>query len=131
MSQATTLYRFYDVDGRVLYIGIAMGVHCRWARHAQEKRWWQEVASARLEHFPTREAATEAERAAIADEEPVYNVLLNKGPHRRRSKAGVGVNMGIPGPLHRQAKAMAARQGVPLYEYLAATIEREVLADDA
>lgn len=122
----TTLYRFYDVDDRLLYVGIAMGVNARWAKHSKDKGWWTEVASARIEHLPSRDAALDAEWAAIRDERPIYNVVGNRGPHRRPNTKVVGVTMRMPEDLRRRAKANAARRGLGLYEYLAATIDREM-----
>lgn len=58
------MYRFFDLDDDLLYIGIAGN------DHAKEKAWWPQVTRSTMEHFPSREAALAAERAAITEERP-------------------------------------------------------------
>lgn len=70
----TSLYRLYDEAGGLLYVGITKSVQRRWTEHETTKSWWPEVTAATLEHYPTREAALEAERAAIIAERPRHNV---------------------------------------------------------
>lgn len=69
------LYRLYNGHGVLLYIGISGDVHKRLSSHARTQSWWPEVESCRVEFFPTREVLVEAERAAIRDEHPRYNVV--------------------------------------------------------
>lgn len=71
---AHTLYRMFDADGRLLYVGITLDVGERFAMHRQGKSWWPAVAVIRLEHFATREDLEAAEAAVIAAEQPAYNV---------------------------------------------------------
>ena len=70
----TSLYRFFDPEGRLLYVGISGVVVIRLHQHAREKGWWTEVVAVMVDHFPTREAARAAELQAIRDEKPKYNV---------------------------------------------------------
>lgn len=72
-SKPQALYRFYDADGELLYIGITSNPGARWKRHAGDKPWWTEVASTTIEHFGTREDVEVAERSAIRAERPKYN----------------------------------------------------------
>lgn len=72
-----TLYRFYDNDKRLLYVGISVrGPRC-WREHASDKVWYSDVATATMEHFPTTAEALKAEEAAIKTEAPAYNVVHN------------------------------------------------------
>lgn len=73
----TTLYRFYDRAGQLLYIGITATPPKRFAKHQAEKEWWHAIVNVKLEHFPTRQEALDAERAAIVAERPLYNVQHN------------------------------------------------------
>lgn len=66
MKESTTLYRLYDADGGLLYIGIAGNPGRRFEQHAGDKPWWGQVARTELAHYPTRAEALDAERAAIA-----------------------------------------------------------------
>lgn len=68
-----TLYRYYDREGRLLYVGITGSGSSRMAAHASTSRWWRYVRTARFEHFRTREAALLAETMAIQTERPKFN----------------------------------------------------------
>ena len=72
-GRKTTLYRLYDVDGAMLYVGITHRWTQRKHEHASRQRWWSEVTSMAFEEFPTREAAAAAEFCAITTESPRYN----------------------------------------------------------
>ena len=74
----TTLYRFFDADDRLLYVGIAGTATRRWEQHAKEKGWWDSVARVTVENHPNRAAAENAERIAIQAELPIHNVVHNR-----------------------------------------------------
>lgn len=71
----TTLYRHYDHDGVLLYIGITNHPGSRITSHRLTSRWFEFVDLDREshEHYPARELAEEAETAAIATEQPLFN----------------------------------------------------------
>lgn len=73
------LYRFYNRDGRLLYVGITGDIGVRWRAHNKRKPWWTEVATCTVEHFATRADAEAAEITAIRTERPLYNVAHNNG----------------------------------------------------
>lgn len=98
----TTLYRFFDAPGHLLYIGISARGAARWSEHAAEKPWWPEVAVTTVEHFLTREDAAAAEADAIRREQPRYN-------RAGRSQPGQPVDFAA---LNREARAKAAARGV-------------------
>jgi prophage antirepressor-like protein/predicted GIY-YIG superfamily endonuclease len=68
------LYRLYNTDGELLYVGITWKVAARMDVHRGSQPWWREVASVQLEVHPNREAVLEAERTAIRCEHPRYNI---------------------------------------------------------
>lgn len=70
----TALYRLYDADEDLLYIGISETPEKRWVSHADTKSWWPQVAATSVEWFETRELAQAAEAKAIATERTPYNV---------------------------------------------------------
>ena len=80
-----TLYRLFNADGDLLYIGISANVMARFRTHAGEKHWWHEVASMRVEHHQSRKEASAAEVAAIKAEKPLHNVQGSK-PLPRQSE---------------------------------------------
>lgn len=83
----TTLYRFFNADGVLLYVGITGVGGSRWGQHAAEKAWWCEVAHTTTEHFATREEAAAAELAAIKAELPRHNII---GTGRRVRPSSLG-----------------------------------------
>jgi predicted GIY-YIG superfamily endonuclease len=68
------LYRMFDADGRLLYVGISSRMPRRMADHNKFSRWFCNVAQIKLEKFGTRELVVQAEANAIKAEKPKYNV---------------------------------------------------------
>lgn len=74
MNKRTALYRLYDEDDRLLYVGIAFNPRVRCYHHKKHKPWWPSVARREVEWHDNRRQAEAAESAAIAAEKPRYNV---------------------------------------------------------
>lgn len=81
-----SLYRFYDAEDTLLYVGITEAGAMRWNQHRKSKHWWPEVVSSTVEHFTTRAEALEAERQAIIAEQPLHNVVHNRTRQPDRSE---------------------------------------------
>lgn len=74
----TDLYRLYDAEGTLLYIGISKSAMARMKQHAKEKEWWLEVRRIEIEHVLGGRCDAElAERRAIESERPKYNITYN------------------------------------------------------
>ena len=84
MSKPTTLYRIYDSDDKLLYVGITCRPIERLKEHRREKEGWPDYVRVDLEIFPDREAALAAEEAAIAAENPEWNLVVGPGRPTRR-----------------------------------------------
>lgn len=82
MSNPCALYRLYDEDDRLLYVGVSDAPELRWKQHGYEKPWWGEVARKEVEWLPTRTKGLAAERRAIVEESPAYNVRSANGNSR-------------------------------------------------
>jgi hypothetical protein len=74
------LYRHYDANGRLLYVGISRLALRRLEQHS-ESPWFHSIARVTIKHFDTWKAVRAAETAAIATEWPQHNVAQH--PHRR------------------------------------------------
>lgn len=74
---ATALYRHFDANDRLLYVGISLSAVQRLAQHRHSAHWFKKIVSVGIEWFPSREAAIEAEAAAIQLEKPLHNIALN------------------------------------------------------
>ena len=73
----TTLYRLFDIDDVLLYVGIAGNPGRRFEEHSKTKPWWSLVDHVDLEHYDTRWEAAAAERHAIETEAPLHNIVYN------------------------------------------------------
>lgn len=69
----TALYRLYDAEGVLLYVGVSDELKTRFKAHPASKPWWPSVHSRRIEWFDNRLDAEVAEQAAIHDEGPLWN----------------------------------------------------------
>jgi predicted GIY-YIG superfamily endonuclease len=74
----TSLYRHFDAEGSLLYVGISLSWPARTKAHAHGSRWFDMVAKVEIERFDTREAALDAEREAIKREKPKFNIIHNR-----------------------------------------------------
>lgn len=72
--EMTYLYRFFDADGRLLYVGMSYRIEKRLDKHRVAKPWNQ-IARIEIAQFPTRTDAVAAEREAILSEAPAWNVV--------------------------------------------------------
>jgi predicted GIY-YIG superfamily endonuclease len=91
MDERTALYRLYDDEGRLLYVGITRDPEKRFAQHAATKYWWKWVKRRRVEWFDRRSSARAAEEMAIKVGNPDYNI-----EHARaRAVAPLSVSMNV------------------------------------
>lgn len=78
-SDGTWLYRMFDEEKNLLYIGISKDAFVRFSQHERSKPWIDDVSSWTREKFNTRRAALIAEKRAIKQERPLFNVVHNTG----------------------------------------------------
>ena len=77
------LYRLYDADGELLYIGQTYRPARRISYHKSRARsdfgsdWFLDVCRAEWQRYPDYDAVLWAEREAIKAERPRYNVVHN------------------------------------------------------
>ena len=71
----TYLYRMFDAGGNLLYVGISKSVLKRLGEHLNDKDWLPEEASIKWTTYPTRTLAEAAERRAIQNESPEWNII--------------------------------------------------------
>lgn len=76
MAPRHALYRLFDSDGKLLYVGETNNPDRRLEQHRKNKPWNQ-VASIAVAWLENREVALMAERAAIEVERPTWNVAHN------------------------------------------------------
>jgi phage-related minor tail protein len=69
----TALYRHFDKDGQLLYVGISLSHVARLAQHRDGSPWYEDIAHVTIEWHKTRVEAELAETKAIGREAPKYN----------------------------------------------------------
>lgn len=67
------VYRLYDADGRLLYVGISDAPEVRWKDHERLTDWWHLVVTKDVQWCDNRRLAEAVERKAIETEDPIHN----------------------------------------------------------
>ena len=72
-SNPTCLYRHFDAEGKLLYVGISLNAVARLYQHSLGARWFRSIARIEVEWHPCRRSAIAAEIGAIQAERPLHN----------------------------------------------------------
>ena len=80
MSKKPAVYRMFDADGVLIYIGYSTNVLRRIYSYT-DFTWYRRIATVKIEHFKTKKEAQQAEKDAIFNESPLYNVSC-QNPNR-------------------------------------------------
>jgi hypothetical protein len=94
-SKTTSLYRHYDKQGRLLYVGVSLDAFSRFLQHG---RATAEVARMDVETFQTRRDALRAERKAIESENPLHNVQHARAAPRVKGRTSM-LSVRVPNEL--------------------------------
>lgn len=73
----TTVYRAYDADDQLLYVGATGNLKRRMQQHRKSAPWFGGAVRWSYGEYPTREAALAAEAEAIGAEHPEWNSTGN------------------------------------------------------
>lgn len=68
------LYRHFDADGNLLYVGVSISSLRRLSQHKLNSHWFDKIANVTIQKFSSRFAALTAETNAIREEKPLYNI---------------------------------------------------------
>jgi hypothetical protein len=82
LADMQAVYRMFDSQGHLLYIGVTGDLGKRLGQHL-DRRWFPLVERITLEWFASRAAALVAERRAICAEHPRYN--LDRTPPKKEA----------------------------------------------
>lgn len=88
------LYRWFDRDGRLLYVGITGKLHVRQDSHSLRSTWSEFASDCQVVRYPTKELALAAETAAIKDERPLFNKMHNDTTQARQALVDYLVSKG-------------------------------------
>jgi GIY-YIG catalytic domain len=132
----TALYRLYDAQGVLLYVGITCNLKRRMGQHSV-RPWWPLVTRKTMTWYGTERDARAAEAVAIGDENPLYNMarpLTEDVTPRHGKRSGWNRNRfpllawHPPAELSAWVRAEAKRRGVPLSVILTEALETYRLA---
>lgn len=73
-DKPTRLYRHFDAQDRLLYVGISLNQQLRLEQHMRGSKWAADIVKVLVELYPNRAEAKQAETAAIQTENPVWNI---------------------------------------------------------
>jgi hypothetical protein len=85
-NEQTDLYRLYDAEWVLLYVGISRNAFYRFRQHSR-RPWWPLVDWVQIFTYRDRFTAEVLEAAAIRDESPLYNI--DRGTWTARSAYGM------------------------------------------
>lgn len=120
----TVLYRYFDSDNRLLYVGITKNQSRRFSQHNHKAQWIDLIHTATFQHFKTREEAFFAEAQAIKNEKPLYNIAGNE-------KAIVGNYSFVSNDHFLRMFCNSADQQDELHEEFCCEIQRGIAWRDA
>lgn len=81
----TSVYRYYDTHGVLLYVGITKQGGGRNLQHNNKAAWWPHVVRQEVEHHPDRPSAEARERFLIRSYHPPFNRQHNIDSDELRS----------------------------------------------
>lgn len=116
----TTVYRLFDAEGRLLYVGTSVHPQKRWEQHATTKPWWSAVHHAAVVWLSSRDAALAAEREAIVAEGPLHN-------DKATEKEAVFPYQGNRGPTRETLLRRAVSDHRKAVDRLAVAVDRASL----
>lgn len=75
IREKSQLYRHFDSDDNLLYVGISLWAVKRLIDHRESAHWFDSITKITIESFPSRNDAIVAEYEAIRREKPRHNII--------------------------------------------------------
>jgi predicted GIY-YIG superfamily endonuclease len=120
-GSVAVVYRLYDGEGSLLYVGCTVDPATRLRAHRRRQPWWDEVVSSEVVWYSSMDQAADVEQHAILAERPVYNVCIGRytgggwlaGPKGSpvADESGEGRALTLVAPRSRVRKHRAAGRG--------------------
>jgi hypothetical protein len=111
VSKPTVVYRFFDAEDQLLYVGISDTHRTRWYGHVS-KPWWALAVRHTLDWFDDRAEAEAEETRAIREESPIYNIAGTHAHTTPLAANGWGRQYELVGAAEIQAFLQVSRQRV-------------------
>jgi excinuclease UvrABC nuclease subunit len=85
-TRGYTVYRLYDAERNLLYVGITRNIRARFQHHTNNQPWWPSVAHVETDAVGSRDEAISKELELINSLHPMYNVVTkHRTPQRAKS----------------------------------------------
>ena len=97
------LYRAYDNENNLLYVGITQSLRNRIRTHMSVSKWMERTDWIKIERYPDRESVEQAERVAIKTELPEKNIQHRPKPIQNETKSTPAENEFEVAKLRREA----------------------------
>jgi excinuclease UvrABC nuclease subunit len=110
LVRPTAVYRFFNADDQLLYVGITFNLGARFNAHERSSAWWSHQRSVKVVWRDTRNEALAEESAAIQAEKPIHNVAGTRPPQVRIRK--VRLDPSTREAIAREVRGEVARAGV-------------------
>ncbi len=81
------LYRYFDKDGNLLYVGVSINAISRLSQHKRDSHWFDRIIKIEIEQFSTKEEALAAEIKAILQENPSCNLKISLNDNHNKQIA--------------------------------------------
>lgn len=117
---SASVYRFFDSDGTLLYVGATKCGPRRFSAH-EKREWWPDVALIEIEHFDSREEALAHESEWIRSRDPKFNV---KGTRFHRRSDVCILYAKVPVALHTALRLRAFKEDRSLSALVRDAVER-------
>lgn len=75
MTANISVYKCFDEDGALLYVGVGDTALVRIKSHQKEKAWFDEVVNITISKYEDRATALAEEIRSIREDKPVFNKL--------------------------------------------------------
>lgn len=121
----TCVYKHYDTDGRLLYIGSTRKFPSRTMEHEAASRWYRLVAQIKIEKFESMSDALARERELIELKKPPFNIA-----HIRKKMVAIGSGVRnkpeIVGGLKAYLESASAMEALEFVELAGISTEMAV-----
>jgi excinuclease UvrABC nuclease subunit len=97
-----SVYRFYNADGELLWVGCTANLFSRLLSHRSGSPFHTQIASVQLEHFDSRTEARAAETAYIETLRPAYNIEHNGSVNKHGNWVAVAAKMRAADPKRKE-----------------------------
>ena len=128
----TALYRHFDKDGALLYVGISLNPLTRIKQHNDQSFWAHDAVRMETEWFETKLEAQKAEMVAIRKEKPKHNIVrYGVSPKLEETEEPAKLFLVLPAWLKTSIINKSDNLGISMAEYIKDTLKCSVISDSS